>query len=91
LEEKVQLPEKIKTVVGCEKCGNTGYLGRAGLYEIVEVTEQIREMILQRKSANEIKHVAREHSFSVFESGVIQVIQGNTTLEEVIRVSKMNE
>jgi len=91
LKVKVKLPEKIKSVVGCKKCGNTGYLGRVGLYEIVEITEEIREMILQKKSANEIKQIARRNSFSVFEAGVLRVIEGSTTLEEVIRVSKMNE
>jgi type IV pilus assembly protein PilB len=84
-------PEEVKTVKvckgqGCATCGNKGYKGRVGLYEILEVTDELRELILVGASALELKKKAIEQGMiSLRRSGLIKVAAGQTTLEEVIR------
>jgi type IV pilus assembly protein PilB len=71
---------------GCATCGNKGYKGRVGLYEVLEVTDELRELILVGASALEIKRKAIEQGMiSLRRSGLIKVAAGMTTLEEVIR------
>jgi type IV pilus assembly protein PilB len=73
---------------GCATCGNKGYKGRVGLYEVLEVTDEVRELILVGASALEIKRKAIEQGMiSLRRSGLIKVAAGMTTLEEVIRES----
>jgi len=88
LKVKLTLPETIKKAKGCNICGQTGYLGRTGLYEVIHFDDEVREMILSRKTETEIRHKIRKDSFSVFEAGIIEVLKGTTTIEEVIRVAK---
>jgi type IV pilus assembly protein PilB len=84
-------PEEVKTAKaykgrGCAACGNKGYKGRVGLYEVLEVTDELRELILVGASALEIKRKAIEQGMiSLRRSGLIKVAAGMTTLEEVIR------
>ncbi len=84
-------PEEAKTVKvykgqGCPTCGNKGYKGRVGLYEILEITDEIRELILVGASALEVKKKAIEQGMiSLRRSGLIKVMAGQTTLEEVFR------
>ena len=67
-------------------CGNRGYKGRAGLYEVFEITDEIRELILVGASALELKRKAIEQGMiSLRRSGLIKVALGMITLEEVIR------
>ena len=71
---------------GCSTCNNTGYKGRAGLYEVMEIDDDIRELILVGASAMELKKKAIEHGMiTLRRSGLIKVAQGMTTLEEVAR------
>jgi type IV pilus assembly protein PilB len=71
---------------GCATCGNKGYKGRVGLYEVLEITDELRELILVGASALEIKRKAIEQGMiSLRRSGLIKVAAGMTTLEEVIR------
>jgi type IV pilus assembly protein PilB len=84
-------PEEAKTVKimkgkGCATCNNTGYKGRTGLYEVMEVDDEIRELVLVGASAVELKKKAIEHGMiTLRRSGLIKVMQGMTTLEEVAR------
>ncbi|HSA94069.1 MAG TPA: type IV-A pilus assembly ATPase PilB [Terriglobales bacterium] len=84
-------PEEAKTAKifkgkGCGTCNNTGYKGRAGLYEVMEVDDDLRELILVGASALELKKKAVERGmFSLRRSGLIKVMDGVTTLEEVAR------
>jgi type IV pilus assembly protein PilB len=84
-------PEEAKTVKvykgrGCGTCNNTGYKGRAGLYEVMEVDEEIRELILIGASALELKKKAIERGMMTLRrSGLVKVALGVTTLEEVAR------
>jgi type IV pilus assembly protein PilB len=82
-EAKTFKPKKGK---GCGTCNNTGYKGRAGLYEVMEIDEEIRELILVGASATELKKKAIERGMiTLRRSGLIKVMSGVTTLEEVAR------
>src|SRR5215203_1806124 len=71
---------------GCPKCNNTGYKGRVGLYEVMEVTDEIRELILIGASALELRKRAIEDGMiTLRESGLHKIRNGVTTLEEVVR------
>ena len=84
-------PEEAKTVQimkgkGCATCNKTGYKGRTGLYEVMEVDDEIRELVLVGASALELKKKAIERGMiTLRRSGLIKVAQGWTTLEEVAR------
>ncbi|MCL5666533.1 MAG: GspE/PulE family protein [Patescibacteria group bacterium] len=74
---------------GCDKCGHTGYKGRMGLHEILEVSPQIAEMIMAHKSAQEIQDQAeKEGMVLMWEDGFIKAGKGVTTIDEILRVSK---
>jgi len=71
---------------GCNTCNGTGYKGRCGLYEVMEVDDDIRELILIGASAVELKKKAIERGMiTLRRSGLIKVMDGTTTLEEVAR------
>ena len=73
---------------GCPACGNKGYKGRVGLYEVVEVTDDLRELILVGASALELRKKAIEQGMMTLRrSGLVKVGSGVTTLEEVMRES----
>jgi type IV pilus assembly protein PilB len=84
-------PEEAEKVVpkkgkGCETCNNTGYKGRVGLYEVMEITEELRELILVGASALELKRKAVEEGMiTLRRSGLHKVMDGVTTIEEVAR------
>ena len=77
------VPKKGK---GCEKCNRTGYKGRVGLYEVMEITEELRELILVGASALELRRKAVEEGMITLRgSGLRKITDGVTTLEEVVR------
>jgi type IV pilus assembly protein PilB len=72
---------------GCSRCNNTGYKGRLGLYEVMVVSEAIRRLTVERKSADEIGRVAAAEGMkSLREDGIDKVLQGLTSVEEIARV-----
>jgi type IV pilus assembly protein PilB len=74
---------------GCDKCSNTGYRGRLGIHEILEVSPKIGQMIMEHKSAQEIQEQGEaEGIVLMWEDGFIKAAKGITTIEEIIRVSK---
>src|SRR6266540_2275042 len=91
LIEEGYTPEEAKTVKiqkgkGCGVCNNTGYKGRCGLYEVMEVDDEIKELVLVGASAVELKKKAIERGLiTLRRSGLIKVAAGVTTLEEVAR------
>ena len=91
LIEEGYTPEEAKTVKikkgkGCGICNNTGYKGRTGLYEVMEVDDEIKELVLVGASALELKKKAIERGMiTLRRSGLIKVAAGQTTLEEVAR------
>jgi general secretion pathway protein E len=78
---------------GCDKCLGKGYLGRTGIYELLEVTPEIRAMIVERKDAQAIKSEAIKTGFKTLQSNAVEkIINGTTTIEEILRVTqKENE
>jgi type IV pilus assembly protein PilB len=73
---------------GCVDCNGTGYMGRMAIAEILDMSDRIRELILDRKSAAEIKRAAREEGMTPMrESAVKRVLEGKTTLREINKVT----
>ncbi len=71
---------------GCEVCNNTGYKGRVGLFEVMEITDDIRELILSGASAIELRRKAIEEGMiTLRQSGLQKIKDGVTTIEEVVR------
>jgi len=74
---------------GCRHCNQTGYRGRIGIYEVMEIDESIIKKINEHASASEIKNLARKNGMmNMMEDGLIKAKQGITTIEEVLRVTK---
>jgi len=73
--------------VGCRRCAGSGYRGRAGIYEVMSVTPEIRDLALQRRPAEEIRQVAgRQGMRHLREDGLDKVREGRTSIAEVTRV-----
>lgn len=73
--------------VGCERCNNTGYKGRVGIYEIMLITEAIERLIVERKSSDEIARVAHAEGMVPLRDDALQrAAQGVTSIEEIARV-----
>ncbi|MDP2933344.1 MAG: ATPase, T2SS/T4P/T4SS family [bacterium] len=74
---------------GCEKCNNSGYKGRSGLFEVLPISAAIMKLILSKASSGEIEQQAiAEGMVLMWQDGFIKAHEGMTTIEEVIRVSK---
>jgi len=97
MTDKEMVPEAYKKMKlyhgkGCEDCKFIGYKGRTAINEIMVVSEPIRELILAKASASQIKKKAQEEGFKILrEAGIEKVKQGLTTLEEVLRVTELEE
>ncbi|MCK5270872.1 MAG: type II/IV secretion system protein, partial [Sedimentisphaerales bacterium] len=77
---------------GCDYCNNTGYKGRMGLYEIMELDDDLREAIMQRASTNILREKALKKGMSALrESGISAIFEGLTTLEEVVKETVLEE
>jgi len=77
--------------VGCAKCNNSGYSGRVGIFESLEINDDLAELILNKSGEREIFAVARKQGmFTMEEDGVIKALEGITSLEEVMRTTAEN-
>jgi general secretion pathway protein E len=75
--------------VGCEKCGQTGYQGRVGVYELLLVTDEIRSQIHDRASEADIRAIAQRNGMRTMrEDGERWLANGTTTQAELLRVTK---
>ncbi|MCF2859599.1 type II secretion system ATPase GspE [Pseudoalteromonas sp. SMS1] len=74
--------------VGCEECNFNGYKGRTGIHELLVVDEHIRELIHNGKGEQAVEKYIRKHSPSIRQDGIARVLDGQTTLEEVMRVTR---
>ena len=71
---------------GCDNCNNTGYRGRSAVFEVMMMTDRIRELLQQRASTSAIRQIAREQGMRTMrESGLLKIYDGTTTIEEVVR------
>jgi type IV pilus assembly protein PilB len=76
---------------GCEQCSGTGYKGRAGLYEVMSLTPELRRMILKGGSTDELKEQAiREGMLTLRMDGIVKIRKGISTLEEVVKETAAN-
>lgn len=73
---------------GCKRCNQTGYYGRMGTLEVLMIDDEIRKMIIERKSSTEIEEYARAHGMKILRENALQKFKmGMTTLEEVLRIT----
>ena len=78
------LKGKTYDAVGCRHCNNTGYYDRIGIFEILDLDEEIKEMIMNGKSSLEIKKEALGHGYKpLVVDGINKIIKGETTLQEL--------
>ena len=73
---------------GCDRCGKTGYRGRRGIYEVMLLTENLREMIVKEANADQLKKAAVAEGMITPRSGLAKLYRGETTLEEVLNNSR---
>ncbi|MCH8518792.1 GspE/PulE family protein [Candidatus Gracilibacteria bacterium] len=72
---------------GCSECGNSGYKGRIGIYEIITLNDKLRELIRKEASVAQILHEARNGDLiKMQEDGILKALKGYTTIEEILRV-----
>ena len=74
---------------GCSRCRNEGYKGRIGIFEVLEMSETISQMVSKRATSDEIEEQAKkEGMMQMMEDGMIKAVQGITSIEEILRVTK---
>jgi type II secretory ATPase GspE/PulE/Tfp pilus assembly ATPase PilB-like protein len=88
LDRSLEFTHTFYEGVGCIECAGTGYLGRTGICELLDLSDAIREMILEKRPTSEIKKAARDEGMRFLrESAVERVMQGITTLREINKVT----
>ncbi len=80
-------PPTIYKAKGCSECRSNGYKGRTGIYEVVPVNNEIRKMIYSNAGEQEIIDHLRQTTLGIKEDGIKKVLEGVTTLEEILRVT----
>jgi len=89
LFEFAKKPIKLYSGKGCLQCNNTGYLGRVGIFEVLIVSEKIARMIFNRETSQSIERQAiSDGMITMKQDGFLKVIEGITTIEEVLRVAE---
>ena len=74
---------------GCTECNNTGYLGRVGIFEVLPVSEKVARLVIERAAAIDIEKIAvTEGMVTMKQDGYLKVVEGMTTIEEVLRVAQ---
>ena len=74
---------------GCNHCNKKGYRGRMGIYELMTMTPQVREMAFKGESTQNVRKMARKQGMhTLFEDGMIKAIRGLTTIDEVLRITQ---
>jgi len=88
LDPEVYQDQVFHEAVGCDECGGSGYFGRTAVAELLDMTDRIRQMILDRRPAAEVKQAAREEGMtSLRDSALEKVFDGTTTLKEINKVT----
>src|SRR5262249_51954173 len=86
---KLNPGQKVYRGRGCRECRQIGYRGRAGIYELLMMDDEIRDLVVQRATAGRIQDCAQQHGLRLLrEDGFDKVKAGLTTPEEVLRVAK---
>ena len=85
-------PLKVYEGVGCEKCNKTGYRGRMGIFEAIQMDAAIEKLVIENPSEREIKIIAaKQKSLTMREDGVIKILKGITSIDEVMSVVDLLE
>jgi len=87
LEIERKEPPTIYRAAGCAECNHSGYKGRLGIYEVIEIDEPMRELIHNKAGEMELEQYARTLGPSINKDGIQKVLAGVTTIEEVVRVT----
>lgn len=88
--QKNNAPYMLYKGAGCDKCGGSGYYGRIGIFEVLRVTEKIARLIMERADATMVEKAATDDGMIIMkQDGYLKVLDGVTTLEEVIRVAQV--
>ena len=87
LQQDPANPPTIYRATGCSHCNQLGYRGRIGIYEVVEISEEISSLIHKRAGELDLERVARQHGPSIHADGVQKILDGATTVEEVLRIT----
>ena len=83
--------EQVPYAVGCEECFLTGYRGRVGIYELLTITEPVRELVARRATGGEIRRTAIEQGLvTLRRDGLRHVASGVSTLDEVRNATQMD-
>jgi len=83
--KKLMMPK----IVGCDKCNNTGYLGRIAVYEVMPITEKISKLVVEKASAADVQREAiSEGMLTMKQDGYVKVLEGVTSMDEVLRVAQ---
>ncbi len=72
---------------GCEECRGTGYRGRIGIFELLPIDNELREMVLQKRSSAKLKAAAQRTMITMHQDALQKAVDGITSLEEILRVS----
>jgi general secretion pathway protein E len=83
-----QHPLKLPIPNGCDQCNQSGFSGRTAIYEVVPVDDAMRRLIHSEAAEHELESMARTLSPSIRQDGLLKVLQGKTTLEEVLRATR---
>src|SRR3989339_54175 len=89
VKQNLKLPDTlfVYEAKGCEKCNFTGFAGRVGLYEVLPITTEISRLILKGTSENELFQTAQKQGMlSMEQNGILKILDGETSVEEIIRV-----
>jgi type IV pilus assembly protein PilB len=74
---------------GCSHCNKTGYRGRMGIFELMVMTSQVREMTFKGEATQDLRKMARKQGMrTLFEDGMIKALKGQTTLDEILRITQ---
>ncbi|HOK35357.1 MAG TPA: GspE/PulE family protein [Candidatus Pacearchaeota archaeon] len=88
---KIKEPFKIWEAQGCSKCEEKGFSGRLGIFEVFSMTKELSDLISKTKIPSEsdlFKEAKRQGMISMFQDGILKILNGNTTIREVLRVSR---
>jgi type II secretory ATPase GspE/PulE/Tfp pilus assembly ATPase PilB-like protein len=92
LQKHISDTDKLYKAVGCKECNNTGYTGRIGIYEILEMNKEIRDIIITNPNSDEILDIARKSGFtSMIEDGIEKLKEGVIDIKELIKVIALKE
>jgi type IV pilus assembly protein PilB len=92
IKEEIKIPEPLMIYEpqGCKKCGNKGYSGRIALFEILETTHQLGEIILKEPTESKIEQeAARQGMITMKQDGILKILDGITSLEEVLGAAEI--